>query len=173
MANQSLVSLPTDLSDEVVLRRVLSLIIEQLDIALGNKEGATNVFSRQEAIIEELTKANDELLAVVTKLAEDTSNNIKELQYNSYFSSFSVDFSYTDNVVINKSRNVSGGTRVSTGVYTFKVVPNSNNYSYFVSNREVQARLINSSTLEIRVYRNESLVDPTDNISVAGMYVPN
>ena len=69
MANQSLVAIPPDLSNQIVLRRVISSIVEQLDIIVGNKaviDGSAYVeqkelIERAEQLQTEIKKATDSL----------------------------------------------------------------------------------------------------------------
>lgn len=59
MANQSLISLPPNVEEPVVLQRFLSRLVEQLDIVLGNRAGPSDQYVSQEELLaqtQELTK---------------------------------------------------------------------------------------------------------------------
>ncbi len=51
MVNQSLVSVPPNVDDPLVLQRFLSRLVEQLDIVLGNRAGPTNQYVSQEELL--------------------------------------------------------------------------------------------------------------------------
>jgi len=63
MVNQSLVSVPPNVEEPVVLRRFLSRLVEQLDVVLGNRAGPSNQYIDQEQLLaasSELTELLDE-----------------------------------------------------------------------------------------------------------------
>lgn len=82
MANSSLVSLPPDLSEETTLRRTLSLIIEQLDIVVGNKNEQSATTS---ATIAELRQQNTELKARIERLEFNLKKEINEVKTELFF----------------------------------------------------------------------------------------
>ena len=61
MANESFISIPSDLSDETVLRRVISVIVEKLDIAVGNKGVQDNSLETLKLEIISLSERIEEL----------------------------------------------------------------------------------------------------------------
>ena len=63
MANQSLVSIPPDLEDPIVLRRFLARLVEQLDIVLGNRAGPSQQYIDQS----QLLSVNNELILAIEK----------------------------------------------------------------------------------------------------------
>lgn len=61
MANQSFLSVPPNVEDPVVLRRYLSRISEQLDVAFGNRGGADSAYVEQRALIESASSLSSQL----------------------------------------------------------------------------------------------------------------
>ena len=74
MANESLISVPPDLEDPIVLRRFLARLVEQLDIVLGNRAGPTKQYADQK----ELAKVSKELISLIekAKIALEQSINL-------------------------------------------------------------------------------------------------
>jgi len=188
MVNQSLISLPPNLGDEVVLRRTLSAIIEVLDIAVGNKQGKNSLFTEQQKLLDQtlsITKQLDAASKVLEEVVVNSSDSsvsdkatesIENILSNAFYSSFGAEFvGRTDNgpVTLNKSRNASNAERVSQGVYTFASSTALSSSSYFVSNDTVKVDIISSNSIQISVYRNGALFDPIFNVAVVGLYVPN
>lgn len=61
MANQSLVSVPANVEDPLVLRRFLARLVEQLDIVLGNRAGPAKQYVDQL----DLVAVNDRLVVAL------------------------------------------------------------------------------------------------------------
>lgn len=64
MANESIISIPPDLDDVVVLRRVLGKIVESLDIVVGTRANADKQYATQKsfnAAVAALKKATAEV----------------------------------------------------------------------------------------------------------------
>ena len=70
MVNQSLVSVPPNVDDPLVLQRFLSRLVEQLDIVLGNRAGPTNQYVSQEEL---LAQAN-----TLTSLLQDAQSSLEQ-----------------------------------------------------------------------------------------------
>lgn len=70
MANQSLVSVPPNVEEPVVLQRFLSRLVEQLDIVLGNRAGPSDQYVSQEEL---LTQANE-----LTKLLQEAQISLEQ-----------------------------------------------------------------------------------------------
>jgi len=68
MANESLISVPPDLEDPIVLRRFLARLVEQLDIVLGNRAGPTKQYTDQEELAEVSKELTNALALAVTEL---------------------------------------------------------------------------------------------------------
>ena len=68
MANESLISVPPDLEDPIVLRRFLARLVEQLDIILGNRAGPTKQYTDQEELARVSKELTNALALAVTKL---------------------------------------------------------------------------------------------------------
>ena len=77
MNNQSIVALPPDLEDPMVLKRFLAKLVEQIDVVLGNKAEANKKPVNQEQLIE-ASKQLSQLL----KDAEVTLKRTLELTKN-------------------------------------------------------------------------------------------
>lgn len=67
MANQSFLSVPPNVEDPVVLRRFLSRMLEQLDIATGNR-GGDSLYSEQQALIESAESLSNQLAQAQSRL---------------------------------------------------------------------------------------------------------
>tara|TARA_R110000851_G_scaffold158030_2_gene300918 strand:+ start:4995 stop:5441 length:447 start_codon:yes stop_codon:yes gene_type:complete len=67
MANQSLVSVPPNVEDAVVLQRFLSHLVEQLDVVLGNRSGPNDQYASQQDLIN-----SAEVLAELLRTAQDS-----------------------------------------------------------------------------------------------------
>lgn len=82
MANFSLISIPPDVEEPVVLRRFLARLVEELDIVLGNRAGPQNQYTDQEQLLDTaktLTDALDiakESLEFAITQVEDLSNEV-------------------------------------------------------------------------------------------------
>lgn len=67
MANQSFLSVPPNVEDPVVLRRFLSRMLEQLDIATGNR-GGDSLYSEQQALIKSAESLSNQLAQAQSRL---------------------------------------------------------------------------------------------------------
>lgn len=67
MANQSLVSVPPNVGEPVVLQRFLSRLVEQLDVVLGNRSGPNDQYVSQQELIN-----SAEELAQLLQTAQDS-----------------------------------------------------------------------------------------------------
>ena len=74
MDNQSIVAIPPDLEDPIVLRRFLARLVEQIDVVLGNKSDP----SKDRVDQEQLAKASKQLSELL-KRAEATLERTVEL----------------------------------------------------------------------------------------------
>jgi len=86
MANQSLVSVPPNVGEPVVLQRFLSRLVEQLDIVLGNRAGPTESYVSQnellksaEDVIKELDNARDLLQQTIDQVGELSEEALLDL----------------------------------------------------------------------------------------------
>lgn len=86
MANQSLISVPPNVEDSLVLQRFLSRLVEQLDIVLGNRAGPAAQYVNQEdllnqtAELEKLLQNAQEILEQALLKLIDTSETFTEEQ---------------------------------------------------------------------------------------------
>lgn len=71
MANQSLISVPPNVDDPLVLQRFLSRLVEQLDIVLGNRAGPNNQYVSQEELLTQATE--------LTKLLQDAQDSLEQV----------------------------------------------------------------------------------------------
>jgi len=67
MANQSLVAVPPNVEEPVVLQRFLSRLVEQLDVVLGNRSGPNDQYVSQQELIN-----SAEALAELLRTAQDS-----------------------------------------------------------------------------------------------------
>lgn len=83
MANQSLISVPPNLSDPVVVHRFLSRLVEQLDIILGYRGDSAFKYVNQEELSEQSTELTtllqDYFEQVLSKLSSDGELDDEEL----------------------------------------------------------------------------------------------
>lgn len=86
MANQSLVSVPPNVGEPVVLQRFLSRLVEKLDIVLGNRAGPTESYVSQnellksaEDVIKELDNARDLLQQTIDQVGELSEEALLDL----------------------------------------------------------------------------------------------
>ena len=70
MANQSLVSVPPNVEEPVVLQRFLSRLVEQLDVVLGNRAGPNDQYVSQQEL---LTSAED-----LTQLLQTAQESLEQ-----------------------------------------------------------------------------------------------
>ena len=70
MANQSIISVPPNVEEPVVLQRFLSRLVEQLDVVLGNRAGPSNQYIDQEQL---LTTASE-----LTLLLEEARGTLED-----------------------------------------------------------------------------------------------
>ena len=61
MPNESLISVPPNVNDPVVLRRFLLRLVEQLDIVIGNRTGKENKYVKQQSLIDEASKLEEDI----------------------------------------------------------------------------------------------------------------
>lgn len=91
MANQSFQSVPPNIEDPVVLRRFLARLLEQIDIAFGNRGGEDSSYVEQRALIssadslsKQLEKAQATLDQAIQSLADtlgqDTQDILEQLE---------------------------------------------------------------------------------------------
>jgi len=69
MANQSIISLPPDIEDPVVLKRFLARLVEQLDIVFGNKAGPQRQYVNQSQLGKQEDLNSTVLLALSNRIA--------------------------------------------------------------------------------------------------------
>ena len=69
MANQSIISLPPDIEDPVVLKRFLARLVEQLDIVFGNKAGPQRQYVDQAQLNKQIASNLVNLLALSNRIA--------------------------------------------------------------------------------------------------------
>jgi len=69
MANQSIISLPPDIEDPVVLKRFLARLVEQLDIVFGNKAGPQRQYVDQAQLGKQEDSNLVRLLALSNRIA--------------------------------------------------------------------------------------------------------
>jgi LPS O-antigen subunit length determinant protein (WzzB/FepE family) len=86
MANQSLVSVPPNVGEPVVLQRFLSRLVEQLDIVLGNRAGPKDSYVSQdellksaEDVVKELDNARDLLQQTIDQVGELSEEALLDL----------------------------------------------------------------------------------------------
>ena len=86
MANQSLVSVPPNVEEPVVLQRFLSRLVEQLDVVLGNRSGPNDQYVSQQELVnsaEELARllqtAQDSLEQALLRLDDVDELIVEEL----------------------------------------------------------------------------------------------
>jgi len=61
MPNESIISVPPNVTDPVVLRRFLLRLVEQLDIVIGNRTGEENKYVKQQSLIDEANKLEEDI----------------------------------------------------------------------------------------------------------------
>jgi len=87
MSNESLIAIPPDVTDPILLRRTLSHIVEQLDVVLGNRASGANTYVDQaqlvtsaEEIASLLQSATDALQSALDDLEEVSEGGLAELE---------------------------------------------------------------------------------------------
>jgi len=148
MTNQSLLSVPPNVAEPLVLQRFLMRLLEQVDIISGNRAAAEYAEQEQllaatQALIKRLQVAEatlEDLIALANELAEqavDTlqfqvdqnTSDIKTIQdaIQDYVAIKAVQLNFTvdgsNNIVHNLDYNIdtSASSRISTGVYEFSL----------------------------------------------------
>ncbi len=146
MANQSFVSVPPNVDDPTVLRRFLSRLVEQVDVAFGNRAGEDTSYVKQEQLLEAsdsleeavheaqtslealLVQAEDiresDLKAISAKLDSlqsnlTTLNNITAIK--GVVLKFTVDGSNAIVHELDWNIDTASSTRTGVGVYQFEV----------------------------------------------------
>jgi hypothetical protein len=164
MTRESIVAVPADLSNETSLRRVLRILVQNIDSILGLKSGTDN--------IQALRKSIDALEESIVSTEEESE--VEELD-RTELSTVKIDFDCrvtNGDVTINKSSRVSSGTRTAEGVYLFEVEEDVNRVnSYFTSNKETTVTIVSSTSIEVRVYTSGVLDDSLTQVTVSGTYV--
>lgn len=86
MANHSLISVPPNVADPVVLQRFLARLVEQVDIVLGNRAGPATQYIDQQTLINtandlilQLTEAKEELEKTIVEASTKVNINIQDL----------------------------------------------------------------------------------------------
>ena len=150
MTNQSIIAVPPDLSDQTVLRRFLSLLVERVDVAIGNRDSDTfldaqsellaSIASAKEAIetatteLDEATQQLDELRTTTieelsTAIIDNTNSiaNLTSLSSLAAFTACTIEFTVdvSDEPDILRSFNIAAGVRISAGVYEFDLTTTS------------------------------------------------
>ena len=146
MSNQSIVSVPPNIEDPVILRRFLTRVVEELDIVLGNRAQAEYVtqeslltaannltVSLEEARItleKLIEEAEETLLLTEEALQSQVSQNTTDIStvqaaIQDYIAIKAVQLNFTvdgsNNVVHNLDYNIdtTASTRISAGLYEF------------------------------------------------------
>ena len=78
MANESLISVPPDVNDPVVLRRFLIRLIEQLDIVIGNRQGTNALIVSQQQLLADIADLQQQLDTAAATL-RDAIDSAEEL----------------------------------------------------------------------------------------------
>jgi len=81
MANQSIISLPPDIEDPVVLKRFLARLVEQLDIVFGNKSGPQRQYVDQAQLNKQIASDLISLLALSNRIAALENENYNTDDY--------------------------------------------------------------------------------------------
>ena len=141
MTNQSIIAVPPDLSDQTVLRRFLSLLVERVDVAVGNRN-SSNFLAAQAELLSSIANAKASVEAATLEL-EEAIQRLDELgaatieDINAAIDSnaigvaalnnmtaltacairFSVDGLGEPNII--NDFNIASGVRLSTGLYEF------------------------------------------------------
>lgn len=152
MANESFIAVPANVEDPVILRRFLLRLVEQVDIAFGNRGGEDTSYVEQRALIEsadslsaaitlaqntlddaikalEDTLGNDtqEILQQLESLSNDLENltdRVLLVENSKATKGFMVDFTVDalNTVITGTEYNTQNGTRVGAGHYRFDLV---------------------------------------------------
>lgn len=141
MANQSLISVPPNVEDPVVLRRYLSRLVEQLDVIVGNRGGSEFSYVDNQQLVEESLRLQSLLeqarasLDLLNQTMQDMSENtttafielertVDFLRSNSAIVGVKLSFTTNNlgNPVVSNITNVFSAVKVSTGLYEFGLV---------------------------------------------------
>ena len=85
MANQSSISIPTDLTDTTALRRVLTSVVAQIDTIKGSRTGSENAYVTQSQLSSSASTAAKAIAAVeaaratTTQSIEQVSSDVSDL----------------------------------------------------------------------------------------------
>lgn len=86
MANESLISIPANIDDTIVLRRVLTRIVEQLDTISGSRTGSANAYVKQSDLTSRLSDiqtavtAAEKAAGVVSLSFDEVSVLVQQLE---------------------------------------------------------------------------------------------
>lgn len=147
MTNQSIIAVPPDLSDQTVLRRFLSLLVERVDVAVGNRDSdaflaaqsallasianAKTAVETATAELEEATQRLDELsTTAIEELSSAINSNtldIGSLEGMSALTACTIEFTVVALGApdVLRSFNVASGSRIGVGVYEFDLTTTS------------------------------------------------
>jgi hypothetical protein len=143
MANQTLISVPANLEQPLVLKRFITSLIERLDIILGYRgsnsyasntelaeQGATLVEALNivAAKAEENEAAILELSKEITELSDNIDDQLTALNQVVWLKAFYLSFigrSSNGAVTMSNDYNISAGTRTAAGVYEFTLTQNT------------------------------------------------
>ena len=131
MTNQSFVSLQPDIEDPEVLRRTLSLIIEKVDIILGNRGNAGYISTADidldneetDAAIAEIIRVNNAQTVQIQQLQSDifvlkSQSAIEATWVKGWFVDF-IGRASNGAITMAQDLNISSGQRVAVGTYEF------------------------------------------------------
>lgn len=173
MANQSLISVPTNVDDPVVLRRFLSRLVEQLDIVVGNRADNayvtnTDITSEADALTAALNEAENTLRTATEQLEETLSNlsedfsdtlaqanvDIRQLQATTFVKAGAVKFTLSGTTINHlNSYNIdeSLSNNPVVGVYRFKLKVPLIFGTDAINEAFVQAQVVTASTTPYQV----------------------
>lgn len=81
MANESIIAVPADISNPLILRRFLDRLVERLDIVIGNRQGSPALLEAQQALIDEVNSLTSQLQEAELSLADAIVKANELLEY--------------------------------------------------------------------------------------------
>lgn len=116
MANESIIAVPPNINEPIVLQRFLTRLVEQLDIVLGNRAGPNKQYTSQEQLLIESDK--------LSKLLEDASNSLEAaIQQVDSLSNEAI-LTLTERIIIIEAKDVEQDNRLDA-IETLNATQNS------------------------------------------------
>lgn len=140
MTNESLISIPADLSEPSELRNFLVHLVEELDVVLGNRGDSKSLPEQVAQLVETLAEQSEQIEELQTtdkELSEAVEESFDRILEIAWLKAFALSFTGRNTnglVTMSQDYNIATGNRVAIGIYEFTLIQTSFSGSNILDN---------------------------------------